>query len=79
MSEALLAIIKNGKIELVDKLNIPEGTRVLVTPIPSTNLDEDRSEWEHVSLQGLSKCYGDDEPEYGLELVKEMNPEYEGS
>jgi hypothetical protein len=39
--------------------------------------DEEREDWVRLSLEGLARAYGDDEPEYPLNLIKEPNPEYE--
>ncbi|MGH9753288.1 MAG: antitoxin family protein [Blastocatellia bacterium] len=33
MLNTIRAIIKEGKIELLEKIDIPEGTEVLVTPL----------------------------------------------
>jgi len=34
METSLLAVVKNGKIQLPSPLSIPEGTKVLIIPIP---------------------------------------------
>ena len=72
-----LAVVKNGKIELIDSLSIPEGTKVLITPIIVDNDRENQDDWEYFSKKNLNLCYGDDEPEYTLELIKEYNKNYE--
>ncbi|MGA9997025.1 MAG: hypothetical protein WBP93_16530 [Pyrinomonadaceae bacterium] len=41
------------------------------------SLDEEREDWIRLSLESLAEAYGDDEPEYSLDLIKEPNPEYE--
>ena len=38
---------------------------------------EERESWGNQSLKNLNQCYGKDEPEYSLELIKEHNPDYE--
>ena len=51
------------------------------TPLTVTVLSEDaqdREQWFRLSEQGLATAYGDDEPEYTLDMIKEWNPEYEG-
>ena len=51
------------------------------TPLTVTVISEDaqdREEWYRLSEQGLAAAYGDDEPEYTLDMIKEWNPEYEG-
>lgn len=38
----------------------------------------DREDWLRLSALGLEGAYGEDEPEYSLDLIKKPNPEYEG-
>ncbi len=81
MTSPAIAIVKNGKIELLNPLSFPEGTQLLVTPIPSdSQLEsiETKDEWSNLSLQGLNLAYDENEPEYTLEQIKEFNPDYEG-
>lgn len=40
--------------------------------------DQERDDWARFGLQNLARAYGDDEPEYTLDMIKEWNPEYEG-
>lgn len=68
-----VAIVKDGKIELLEPLSIPEGTKVLIIPISLENDTEERESWGNWSIQNLNQCYGEDEPEYSLEHIKEHN------
>jgi hypothetical protein len=34
--------------------------------------------WYNLSMQGLNEAYGENEPEYTLDNIKELNPNYEG-
>ncbi len=34
--------------------------------------------FSRLSLESLASAYGDNEPEYSADLIKEANPEYEG-
>lgn len=77
MISSQLAIVKNGKIELIDSLSIPEGTKVLITPIIVDDDTENQDNWEDFSLRNLNQCYGDNEPEYTLESIEEYNNNYE--
>jgi hypothetical protein len=38
----------------------------------------EHEDWARLSLQALGKAYGEHEPEYSLDVIKEPNPEYEG-
>jgi hypothetical protein len=41
-----------------------------------SNLSQQEDNLESFSLQNLEQCYGEDEPEYPLELIKEHNNNY---
>jgi predicted DNA-binding antitoxin AbrB/MazE fold protein len=79
MSSQLLAVIRNGKIEPLEPINFPEGTQLVVTISSSSEIvgDSESEDWYALSLQGLSRAYGDDEPDYDLSQIKEFNPSYE--
>ena len=38
---------------------------------------EERESWTRFGLENLAACYGDDEPDYSLVPLREMNPEYD--
>ena len=42
----------------------------------SKDSSEEREDWVRLSLQCLARAYGDDEPEYSPDQIKEANPEY---
>ena len=51
------------------------------TPLTVTVLSTDEgadSEWSLLSAEGLAAAYGDSEPEYPLNLIRDPNPDYEG-
>jgi predicted DNA-binding antitoxin AbrB/MazE fold protein len=79
MPTQLLAIIKNGKIEPLEPIDFPEGTQLIVTmsSLLETAEDTESEDWYSLSLQGLGRAYGDDEPDYELSQIKEFNPSYE--
>ena len=77
MNNSVLAIIKNGKIELITNCFLPEGTKLLITPI--SDYDESEKNWHNLALKGLDDAYSEDEPDYGLDQIKEFNLDYEGS
>ena len=68
----------DGKQILLDEpLDLEPDTQLMVTVLPKSENGED-SDWTRLSLESLERAYGDDEPEYPLDLIKEPNPEYEG-
>jgi predicted DNA-binding antitoxin AbrB/MazE fold protein len=67
MTNTLLAIVKDGKIEPLSPLNIPEGTQISITIEDNLEMGEwTEAEWMAFSQQGLSGAYSDDEPAYEI-------------
>jgi hypothetical protein len=75
MSIPMLAVVKNGRIEPMQPIDLPEGTSLIIMPNPSP----ETLEWSGLSLAGLANAYSDDEPEYDVTQLKELNPLYEGT
>ena len=70
------------KIQLDEPYNLEPNTALLVTILPSPTHsgsaeEEERQDWLRLSLHGLVAAYGDDEPEYTIDMVKELNPDYQ--
>ncbi len=70
---ALPAHFDGQQIVLDTPYDIAPGTRLLVTIFEN---DEERDDWLRLSAQNLARAYGDDEPEYTIDMVKEVNPDY---
>ena len=80
MPNQLLAIVKDGRIQTLDSIDLPEGTELIVTIVPVASALTDReesAEWSSLSLNGLNRAYADDEPEYEISQLKELNPSYD--
>ena len=68
----------DGKQILLDEpFELEPNTELIVTVVPSAS-DEEREAWTRFALASLARAYGDDEPEYSRDQIKEENPEYEG-
>jgi len=66
----------DGRYILLDEpYELEPNTRLVVSIIPE---NRERNDWVNFSLANLERAYGDDEPEYSLDLIKEENAEYEG-
>ena len=69
----------DGRQILLDELyQLEPNTRLAVTILPEAAEDEEREDWLRLSMQGLAAAYGDDEPEYTIDMVKGLNPDYKG-
>lgn len=63
------------RILLDEVLELEPNTKLIVTVLPKP--DTEREEWMNLSSKRLEDAYGPDEVEYTLDLIKEVNPEYE--
>lgn len=69
-----------AQIYLDDPVELEAGTALLITVLPKreTAVTEEHNEWLSFALSNLDRWYGEDEPEYSLDMIKEPNPDYEG-
>lgn len=66
MSNSIRAIVKEGRIELLEKVEIPEGTEVLVTP-----LAEETDFWLKASENSLDAIWDNSEDDVYAKLLEE--------
>lgn len=67
----------DGRHILLDEpYELEPNTKLVVSVIDMK--DEERKDWTRFSMANLERAYGNDEPEYSLDLIKEANPNYEG-
>lgn len=67
----------DGKQILLDEpYELEPNTKLVVSVIQVD--DENEDDLTRLSLANLERAYGDDEPEYSLDLIREVNPAYEG-
>ena len=72
----LQAHFDGRQILLGEPYDLEPNTKLVVSLIDMK--DEEREDWERLSLANLERAYGNDEPEYSLDLIKEPNSKYEG-
>lgn len=65
-SVTLKAHYDGTTIRLDEPFNLPEGARLMVTVLETTQSDQDRAGWIDLSARGLARAYGDSEPEYSI-------------
>jgi hypothetical protein len=65
MLNTVRAIVREGKIELLEEIDIPEGIEVLVTP-----LVDEPDFWLQVSQAGLDRVWNNTEDDVYAELLK---------
>lgn len=65
MLRTLWATIRQGKIELLESAELPEGMRVLVTLLP----DDETEFWLHASQTSLNAVWDNAEDDVYAELL----------
>ena len=63
------------QILLDEPYELEPNTKVIVKILPN----EENADWLALGKKSFARAYADDEPEYSLEQIKTLNPEYEGS
>jgi hypothetical protein len=66
MSNPIRAVVRDGRIELLDKVKIPDGMELMVTPLP---LDEPDF-WMKASESALEDLWNNSEDDVYAELLK---------
>jgi len=77
---ALPAHFDGKRICLDEPFNLKMDTKLIVTILPTIvtqDIDNEHKNWLFLSGQRLEDAYGENEPEYSLDLIKEVNPDYE--
>jgi hypothetical protein len=73
----LRAHFDGEQIRLDEPFNLEPNTELIVTVVPHAS-DEEREDWTRLALLSLARAYGDDEPEYSRDQIKEANADYAG-
>jgi hypothetical protein len=73
---SLKAHFDGEHIVLNEPYELEPNAELVVSLVRSDNGHS--SDMHALALESLERAYAADEPEYGVELIKEHNPEYEG-
>lgn len=65
MLNTIRAVVREGRIELLEEIEIPEGTEVLVTPLMETEF------WMKASESSLSSVWDNSEDDVYATLLEE--------
>jgi hypothetical protein len=66
MLSTVWAVVHEGKVELLEPLDLPEGTKVLVTFLP----DDEREFWAHASQTSLDSIWNNTEDDVYAQLLE---------
>lgn len=66
MLNSVWAVVHEGKIKLLEEIDVPDGTKVLVTFLP----EEESEFWLRASQVSLDKVWDNTEDDIYAELLK---------
>ena len=66
MLNTVRAIIREGKIELLEQVDLPEGAKVLVTVLS----EDDNQFWQNESQIALDRIWGNNEDDVYAQLLE---------
>ncbi len=66
MRNSVRAIVREGKIELLERVELPEGAEALVTLLP-----EDQDFWQAAGELSMEMVWGSDQDDVYAELLQE--------
>ena len=67
MLSTIWATVRNGKIELLEQTDLPEGSKLLVTLLP----EDEKQFWLHASQSSLDVIWRNVEDDVYAELLEE--------
>ncbi len=67
MLTTMWAVVRDGKIELAEKAELPEGARVLVTMLPA---DDENAFWLGMSESSLADVWDNPEDDVYAQLLE---------
>jgi len=74
---SLSAHFDGKQICLDEPFDLEPDTRLIVTVLSEQAINDEHTAWLILSGQRLKDAYGENEPEYSSDLVKEINLHYE--
>jgi hypothetical protein len=69
-------VIDSRHLKLKKPVKIAPGSTVMITIEPAEGVAEDQ-EWYLLSSHSLEEAYSENEPDYSLDRIKILNPEYQ--
>ena len=79
-----LSALRNDLIDLIGEnekhplASLMEVVEALIEKYESDQESTEREAWYRLSMPTLARAHGEDEPEYTADMLKWMNPDYEG-
>jgi len=69
-------VTDSNHLRLLSPIGLPPGSKIKLTVEYQQDTSDEREAWFRLSLKNFDSAFGDDEPEYSPELIKEFNKEF---
>ena len=69
-------VIDATHLELFQPIQMPPHSRIVVAVMASGDILDEREAWFKFAAEQFQAAYGENEPEYTLDMIREPNPEY---
>jgi len=70
-------VVDGSHLKLLQRINVPAGSRVMVTVMPIDDMADENEAWPQMAAEGLAAAYGEEELEYSAKLIRHHNPEFQ--
>lgn len=64
-------------LKLSRRLTLPPGSKIFITITPPEDQAIECRAWSSLAAQQLERAYGDQEPDYSQNLIKQRNLEFQ--
>jgi hypothetical protein len=68
-------VLDESHLKLSHKLTLPPGARIFITISASDQVEEEQA-WVRLAAQQLEMAYGEEEPDYSVQSIKQPNPDF---
>jgi len=69
-------VIDGDHLKLLQPIDVPVGSKVMISIVPIEDKADENEPWSQMAAEGLAGAYGEDEPEYSVQRIRQHNPEF---
>ena len=70
-------VLDENHLQLVRRIDMPAGSRVMVSVAPIDDTANENEVWPRLAAESLAGAFDEAEPEYSVQLIKRSNPEFQ--
>jgi hypothetical protein len=70
-------VIDGSHLKLLQRINVPPGSRVMISVMPIDDMADENEAWPQMAAESLAAAYGEEEPDYSAKFIRQHNPEFQ--